>query len=131
MGISHIGIPVSDSDRSWAFYTRVLAPLGIGVSLIIGPGDTESGGTAIGFGTADHPGFFWFGDNEAVGEGIHVAFDAATRAAVREFHQAGLEAGGTDNGPPGLRPHYGANYYAAFVFDPDGHNIEAVCLAPE
>lgn len=131
MGINHIGIPVSNSDQSWAFYTRALAPLGIGVSLIIGPDDTESGGTAIGFGTAEKPAFFWFGDNEAVGEGIHVAFDAATREAVREFHRAAVEAGGADNGPPGLRPHYGANYYAAFVLDPDGHNIEAVCLAPE
>ena len=131
MGISHIGIPVNNSDRSWAFYTRALAPLGIGVSLIIGPDDTESGGTAIGFGTPEKPAFFWFGDNEAVGEGIHVAFDAASREAVREFHRAAVEAGGADNGPPGLRPHYGANYYAAFVLDPDGHNIEAVCLAPE
>ena len=131
MGISHIGIPVYNSDRLWAFYTRTLAPLGIEVSMIIGPGETQSGGTAIGFGTPEQPGFFWFGDNEVVGEGIHVAFDAATRDAVHEFYDAALKAGGADNGPPGLRPHYGPNYYAAFVLDPDGHNIEAVCLAPE
>ena len=65
------------------------------------------------------------------GEGTHVAFRAKTRAEVDAFHEAALAAGGRDNGGPGLRPHYGPDYYAAFVFDPDGINLEAVCHAPE
>lgn len=89
---------------------------------------TESGGTAIGFGKDDNP-FFWIGDNERVGEGTHVAFTVESRAEVDAFHAAALAAGGRDNG--GLRPNYGPNYYAAFVFDPDGANIEAVCHKAE
>ncbi len=94
------------------------------------PADTtESGGTVVGFGADGEEGSFWIGDNEAVGEGIHVAFAAESRSVVDEFHRAALAAGGKDNGAPGPRPNYGPNYYAAFVFDPDGHNIEAVCHA--
>jgi len=129
MTINHVGIPVSNSRRARAFYTLALAPLGIKVTMTIDPGETHSGGTAVGMGTDEHPGFFWIGDNEAVGEGIHIAFSAETRDHVRAFHHAAIEAGGKDNGEPGLRPHYGENYYAAFVLDHDGHNIEVVCLA--
>ena len=126
--INHAGIPVTDVQRSKRFYEAALAPLGIKVTMTIAPDKTESGGTAIGFGDEKVPGFFWIGDNERVGEGVHIAFTAGSRAEVDEFYQAAMAAGGRDNGPPGLRPHYAPNYYAAFVFDPDGANIEAVCL---
>lgn len=130
MPLSHIGIPVTDIARSKAFYEAALAPLGMGVTMEFGPDQTEAGGTAIGFGAPGDSGLFWIGDNEKVGEGIHVAFDADSHAQVDEFHKAALAAGGRDNGAPGPRPHYGPNYYAAFVFDPDGANIEAVCDKP-
>ena len=96
--------------------------------MTVSPEQTEAGGTAHGFGRDGNP-FFWVGDNERVGEGTHVAFAVATRADVEAFHAAAIAAGGRDNGGPGLRPHYGPDYYAAFVFDPDGNNIEAVCRA--
>jgi catechol 2,3-dioxygenase-like lactoylglutathione lyase family enzyme len=128
--LDHVGFAVHDAEASKRFYAAALAPLGITLQMSATPGQTESGGTAHGFGTAGKP-FFWVGDNEAVGEGTHVAFAVATRAEVRAFHAAALAAGGRDNGPPGLRPHYHPNYYAAFVLDPDGINVEAVCHAPE
>lgn len=124
--IDHIGIAVSNAERSRAFYDAALAPLGISMIMKI-PGElTESGGDAYGYGSDDTP-FFWFGDNEQVGEGFHVAFVASTHAAVDAFHRAAIAAGATDNGSPGIRTHYGQHYYAAFVHDPDGHNVEAVC----
>ncbi len=129
MKISHVGIPVHDITRSKAFYERALAPLGMKVIMTMSPAETISGGTAIGFGSDLESDSFWIGDNEKVGEGVHVAFDTETRAQVDAFHKAALAAGGRDNGAPGLRPHYGPAYYAAFVFDPDGANIEAVCRA--
>jgi catechol 2,3-dioxygenase-like lactoylglutathione lyase family enzyme len=130
MPLNHVGIPVEAIERSRDFYERALAPLGIKVTMTMPRDQTESGGTAIGFGTDSEPGFFWIGDNETVGEGVHVAFTAASREQVDAFYQAALAAGGRDNGAPGLRPQYAPNYYAAFVFDPDGANIEAVCLTP-
>ncbi|HVF83099.1 MAG TPA: VOC family protein [Sphingomicrobium sp.] len=128
--IDHIGFAVSDIERSRRFYEAALAPLGFQVQMAATPEQTQSGGTAIGFGTPGNP-FLWIADNERVGEGLHVALAAETRAQVDAFHAAALEAGGRDNGSPGPRPHYGPNYYAAFVFDPDGANIEAVCHAPD
>lgn len=130
MPLSHVGIPVSDIAKSKAFYEAALNPLGMGVTLEFGPDDTESGGTAIGFGGEGEQGLFWIGDNERVGEGIHIAFEAASHEEVDRFHEAALAAGGRDNGKPGPRPHYGPNYYAAFVFDPDGANIEVVYDKP-
>jgi catechol 2,3-dioxygenase-like lactoylglutathione lyase family enzyme len=127
--IDHMGFAVSKIERSRSFYEAALAPLGLRVQMVATPDQTESGGTAIGFGTPGDP-FFWIGDNERVGEGVHVALAAETRAQVDAFHAAALGAGRRDNGGPGLRPHYGPNYYAAFVLDPDGANIEAVCKAP-
>ncbi|PAX08466.1 VOC family protein [Sphingomonas lenta] len=129
--IDHMGFAVSDIARSRRFYEAALAPLGMGVIMVATPEQTQSGGTAIGFGKTDvgYP-FFWIGDNERVGEGTHVAFPADSRAAVDAFHAAAVAAGGVDHGGPGLRPHYGPNYYAAFVLDPDGANIEAVCRGP-
>jgi catechol 2,3-dioxygenase-like lactoylglutathione lyase family enzyme len=128
--IDHIGFAVSDIGRARNFYRAALGPLGIELMMEYGPEMTQAGGTAIGFGRDGNP-FFWVGDNERVGEGTHVAFKAETRAQVDAFHAAALAAGGRDNGAPGPRPHYGPNYYAAFVLDPDGVNIEAVCYRSE
>jgi catechol 2,3-dioxygenase-like lactoylglutathione lyase family enzyme len=128
--IDHVGFAVADAERSRRFYEQALAPLGISLIMSVTPDQTEAGGTAHGFGADDKP-FFWIGDNERVGEGTHVAFAVDSRAKVEAFYQAALAAGGRDNGPPGLRPHYHPNYYAAFVFDPDGNNIEAVSHRPE
>lgn len=128
--IDHIGLSVSDIERARAFYQAALAPLDISEQMTVGPDQTERKETAIGFGTDDQP-FFWIGDGGAVGEGSHVAFTVDTRAKVDAFYAAAITAGGRDNGAPGVRPHYHPNYYAAFVFDPDGLNIEAVCHLPE
>ena len=128
--IDHIGFSVSDLDASRAFYEAALAPLGISVLMSVTPDQTEAGNSAHGFGKDGKP-FFWIGDKERVGEGTHIAFAADRRAEVDAFHAAALAAGGTDNGAPGPRPDYGPTYYAAFVCDPDGSNIEAVCYAPE
>ena len=126
--IDHVGFAVGDAERSRGFYAAALAPIGVTLVMSVTPEQTEAGGTAHGFGTEGNP-FFWIGDNEKVGEGTHVAFAVQTRAEVDAFHAAAIEAGGTDNGAPGPRPHYGPDYYAAFVRDPDGNNIEAVCRA--
>ena len=123
--IDHIGIAVSDIARSRAFYEVALGALGMSVQMEATPNQTESGGTALGFGQPGEK-IFWIGDNERPGEGIHVALRAASLEQVDQFHAHGLKAGGKDNGPPGLRPHYWPGYYAAFLFDPDGANIEAV-----
>jgi catechol 2,3-dioxygenase-like lactoylglutathione lyase family enzyme len=126
--IDHIGMPVRDLARATEFYLQALAPLGIAIVLRVSA--EESGhGAAVGFGAEQKP-FFWIGEGERPGGHVHVAFAASSRAAVDAFYRAGLDAGGKDNGPPGLRPHYHANYYGAFVLDPDGNNIEAVCHAP-
>lgn len=127
--IDHIGFAVTDIERSRAFYEAALAPLGLSLRMTATPDQTESGGTAIGFGK-DSRVFFWIADNERVGEGTHIALAADSRAEVDAFHRAALAAGGRDHGAPGLRPHYGPNYYAAFVLDPDGLNLEAVCRTP-
>lgn len=127
--IDHLGFAVSDLARAKAFYRRALAPLGIDVLIEVSP--EQSGDEAhIGFGAGGKP-FFWIGSGEAVKGPVHIAFTAPSRAAVDAFYRAALAAGGTDNGPPGIRAHYHPNYYGAFVFDLDGHNIEAVCHAPE
>ncbi len=118
----HVGFPVRDAAKSRAFYTAALAPLGIGVAMEF-PG-------WVGFGKPGKP-QFWLGGDGAPPSGVHIAFAAATRAEVDAFYHAAMAAGGRDNGGPGLRPHYHANYYGAFVLDPDGHNIEAVCHAAE
>ena len=128
--IDHVGFAVADADRSRRFYEQALAPIGIGLIMSVTPEQTESGGTAHGFGSDGKP-YFWVGDNERVGEGTHVAFAVESRNMVHAFYDAALAAGGRDNGAPGIRERYHPNYYAAFVFDPDGHNIEAVCHRPE
>ena len=128
--LDHVGFAVSDAERSRRFYEQALAPLGITLIMSVTPEQTEAGGTAHGFGSDGKP-YFWVGDNERVGEGTHVAFTARTRTEVDAFYEAALAAGGADNGAPGLRPHYHPNYYGAFVFDPDGINVEAVSHRPE
>ena len=90
---------------------------------------TEAGAPAAGFGIDGKPDF-WIGGEGGLEKAVHVAIQSKDRAGVDAFHKAALAAGGKDNGAPGLRPHYHANYYGAFVLDPDGHNIEAVCHAP-
>ena len=127
--IDHIGFPVSDYTKSKAFYTQALAPLGYTLVMEIDAEQTESRAPAAGFGAGGKPDF-WIGGEGGLEKPVHVAIVARDRASVDTFHRAALAAGGKDNGAPGLRPHYHANYYGAFVLDPDGHNIEAVCHAP-
>ena len=127
MPIDHVGYEVSDYERAKAAYGKALAPLGYG--LIMEVGSNEMGAPAAGFGVGGNPDF-WIGGEGGVGNPVHVAITARDRDAVDAFHREAVAAGGKDNGAPGLRPHYGENYYAAFVLDPDGHNIEAVCFRP-
>jgi catechol 2,3-dioxygenase-like lactoylglutathione lyase family enzyme len=127
--LDHVGIAVADCRRSKAFYDAALAPIGISMIMEVPADMTESGGTACGYGNDGKP-FFWFGDEEKVGEGFHVAFAVQDRSLVDAFYAAAIAAGGTDNGAPGLRPQYHPAYYGAFVHDPDGHNVEVVCHAP-
>lgn len=127
--LDHVGIPVSDFMRSKGFYLKVLATLGYDLVLEVASEETH-GQSHAGFGAGAKP-QFWIGSGKPVRGQVHFAFTAKDRAAVRAFHQAALKAGGKDNGVPGLRPHYHQNYYGAFVLDPDGHNIEAVCHLPE
>jgi catechol 2,3-dioxygenase-like lactoylglutathione lyase family enzyme len=127
--IDHLGFAVSDIGRAKAFYLKALAPLGIDILIEVTP--ERSGGEAhIGFG-ANRKAFFWIGTGKAVEGPVHIAFDAPSRETVDAFYEAAIAAGGKDNGAPGIRAHYHPNYYGAFVFDPDGHNIEAVCHSPE
>ncbi len=125
-GLDHVAISTADYPISLAFYEKALAPLGIRTHMKF---EGEEGNVA-GLG-AEMP-FLWIGDGgKLTGGRVHLAFAAPNRAAVDAFYAAAIAAGGKDNGPPGLRPHYHATYYAAFVYDPDGHSIEAVCHAPE
>jgi catechol 2,3-dioxygenase-like lactoylglutathione lyase family enzyme len=127
--IDHIGFPVADYARSRTFYAQALAPLGFAAVMDVTREQTGSY-EGTGFGPPGRP-QFWIGNGDALGGSMHIAFVANSRAAVDAFYKAALAAGGRDNGPPGLRPHYHENYYGAFVFDLDGHNVEAVCHAPE
>ena len=127
--IDHTGVSVSDFDASKSFYQAALAAIGYAQLAEFGPEIT--GGTSVaGYGEPPKPDF-WIAAGTPNRPALHVAFRVATRAQVRAFHAAALAAGGTCNGPPGIRAHYHPNYYGAFVHDPDGHNIEAVCHAPE
>lgn len=124
--LDHTGIGVSDIDRSRTFYTAALAPLGYVVC--------KDFGVAVGFGvlqgfgkSTDPGGDFWITDGGPYTPRSHFAFTAETPAIVDAAYAAAIAAGGKDNGPPGLRPRYHANYYAAFIHDPDGYNFEFVC----
>ncbi len=122
--IDHITFGVTDFARSTTFYDQAFAPLEV-TRLFTVPLEHSGGVNVTGYGD-DRP-WFWLAEEKATTGLLHVALQAKDRATVDAFHAAAILAGGTDNGPPGLRPHYHANYYAAFVLDPDGHNIEAVC----
>lgn len=122
--IDHVGLNVSDFETSKRFFEQVLEPLGYRVVMDFPEHH------AAGFGTNGKP-EFWIAARDPRGTGTHVAFVVTDHAAVDAFHAAGLAAGGEDNGAPGMRPHYHETYYAAFVHDPDGNNLEAVCHAPE
>lgn len=122
MIIDHIAVAVRDYARSKEFYREALAPLQIELVMEFGQ--------AAGFGRESKP-VFWIGAQPEHPRPVHVAFAARNRAAVRDFYQAALKAGGKDNGAPGMREIYHPNYYGAFVLDPDGNNIEAVCHDPE
>jgi catechol 2,3-dioxygenase-like lactoylglutathione lyase family enzyme len=111
----HIGLRVKDVAASSRFYKAVLEPLGL---------VQDKSGC---FGPAGAPAL-WLHEEPRAAGGVHVAFRAKERKAVERFHAAGLKAGGRDNGKPGLRPDYSPTYYAAFLIDPDGNNVEAVCL---
>lgn len=117
----HIGIGATDVSVSKAFFLEALAPLGVRVVM-------EFAG-AVGLGPPNKPAF-WLSPATTPPSPLHLAFAADSHAQVDEFYRRALAAGGKDNGPPGLRPHYHANYYAAFVIGPDGHNVEAVCHQP-
>jgi catechol 2,3-dioxygenase-like lactoylglutathione lyase family enzyme len=125
MIIDHVGLGMSDFARAKTFYAAVVAPLGIALVMEVSP-EQNGGVAAAGFGRTGKPDF-WIGSDGKTTPPMHVAFRAESRMQVRAFYDAALAAGATDNGPPGLRPHYHPNYYAAFVRDLDGHNIEAVC----
>ena len=125
--IDHIGFSVSDYARAKAFYEKALGPLGY--VLIMEVQQDENDAPAAGFGANGKPDF-WIGGEGGLNRLVHIAIAARDRPSVDAFHRAALAAGGRDNGAPGPRPHYHPNYYGAFVFDPDGHNIEAVCHAP-
>lgn len=122
--IDHITVGVADFAKSTEFYDRALAPLGI-KQLFEVPADVSGGVRVTGYGE-DRP-RFWLAEENATSGLLHIAFEAKTRSDVDAFYSAAVAAGGTDNGAPGLRPHYHPSYYAAFVIDPNGHNIEAVC----
>ncbi|WP_439395723.1 VOC family protein [Bradyrhizobium sp. PMVTL-01] len=127
--IDHLGFSVSDYERAKAFYAKALAPLGYGLIMEVTAEQTGHA-AAAGFGANGKPDL-WFGGEGAMNKPVHIAIAARDRATVDAFYKAAMAAGGRDNGPPGIRPHYHANYYGAFVLDPDGHNIEAVCHLPE
>jgi catechol 2,3-dioxygenase-like lactoylglutathione lyase family enzyme len=126
--IDHTGISVSNPDASRRFYEQALAPLGYKVLMEI-PLEVTGGVIVLGLGVPPRPDF-WLHEGTPQKPHVHVAFSAGTRAEVDAFHRAAMAAGGTDNGPPGPRPHYHASYYGAFVLDPDGNNVEACCHKP-
>jgi catechol 2,3-dioxygenase-like lactoylglutathione lyase family enzyme len=126
--IDHTGLQVTNPEKSRRFYEAALAPLGYAVLMEI-PKEHTGGIVVLGLGVAPKPDF-WLAEGKPNEPRVHIAFRAKSHADVDAFYAAALASGGTDNGPPGPRPHYHANYYGAFVRDPDGHNIEAVCHDP-
>jgi catechol 2,3-dioxygenase-like lactoylglutathione lyase family enzyme len=127
--LDHIGITVGDLGRSIDFYEAALAPLGVSEQMRV-PGELTGYGDVVGYGAEGKP-EIWLSGGARTQPHVHIALVAGSRSAVDAFYAAAMGAGGTDNGPPGIREHYHPNYYAAFVLDPDGHNIEAVCHRPE
>jgi catechol 2,3-dioxygenase-like lactoylglutathione lyase family enzyme len=126
--IDHVGLRVVDYPRALRFFEDALAPLGIAVVMKVTKEET-GGYEGAGFGRDGKPSF-WISAGGRTAPGVHIAFVADDRAAVNAFFEAALAAGAADNGVPGVRAHYHPHYYAAFVLDPEGHNIEAVCHKP-
>jgi catechol 2,3-dioxygenase-like lactoylglutathione lyase family enzyme len=124
--IDHIGLRVSNYQRSKAFFQEALAPLGYKMMMEFDTPDGEAGGMGV-----DGMPDLWLSQGAPQKPPLHVAFNAVNRATVDAFYRAAIAAGGRDNGKPGLRPDYHKDYYGAFVFDPDGNNIEAVCHKPK
>lgn len=127
--LDHLGIGAKDFAESRRFYDAVLATLEIAPVVEL-TAEQTGGYRGVGYGVAGKP-FFWLGGDGPRGAGIHMAFTASSRSQVEQFYEMALRFGGSDNGPPGLRTYYHPDYFAAFVFDPDGINVEAVCHAPE
>lgn len=121
--IDHMTLPVSNFEKSKHFMEKALAPLGYRLLF-------EMDGNAAGFSTDENPDF-WILGGEVPTPPTHVAFTSPNRATVNTFYEVAIATGGQDNGKPGLRSEYHPNYYSAYVLDPDGHNIEAVCHAAE
>jgi catechol 2,3-dioxygenase-like lactoylglutathione lyase family enzyme len=117
--VDHIGVGVRDYDESVAFYSAALAPLGLE---LVAETDTDNRDAGFGYMGRDD---FWIHEGRPMGR-AHIAFEAQTQEQVDAFHAAALEAGGRDNGAPGLRTEYSSTYYAAYILDPNGNNIEAV-----
>jgi catechol 2,3-dioxygenase-like lactoylglutathione lyase family enzyme len=129
--IDHTGIVVSNYAHSKQFYAEALASIGYGLLMEI-PLSVTGGRGVAGFGElATKKPDFWIAEGEPNRPALHIAFRVENHALVQAFHKAALAAGGTDNGAPGPRPHYHQHYFGAFVRDPDGHNIEAVCHTPQ
>ncbi len=130
--IDHLSITVADYDKSKQFYTRALAPLGYSVIMEFTKAQIPNleGKGVCGLGEGGKPDF-WMTDGKAPTTPTHLAFSAKNRATVDAFFEAALAAGAKSNGEPGIRAHYHPNYYGAFVIDPNGHNLEAVCHQPE
>jgi catechol 2,3-dioxygenase-like lactoylglutathione lyase family enzyme len=129
--LDHITISVADYEKSKRFYTEALKPLGYSLLIEVegyaGFGDATG---FVGFGSAENIGpiaTFWLYQGEHPSKHTHIAFRASRRDVVDDFHHQAIKAGGQDNGAPGIRAHYHPHYYGAFVYDPDGNNIEAVC----
>jgi len=127
--IDHLSVVVSDYSKSKAFYLQALAPTGYSRMIEV-PATHPAQGESAGFCHEDGSDF-WIRPGDAIKPPIHVAFRVSSRSAVDAFYEAAIAAGGKDNGAPGLRPQYHPDYYGAFVLDPDGHNIEAVCNEAE
>jgi catechol 2,3-dioxygenase-like lactoylglutathione lyase family enzyme len=115
----HIGLKVGNLDASVRFYTAALGPLGY---VLCSRDDSGAG-----FGPKDEPALWLYAGKPPMKTGAHIAFRAPDHSAIQRFHAEGLKAGGRDNGGAGPRPDYGATYFAAFLIDPDGNNVEAVC----
>jgi len=124
--IDHVELPIADAEASGRFYEAVLAPLGLSLVVSIDPARTAHGGARHGFGKDGYPSL-WIHEENGSRLPVHVAFTARERQAVDAFHEMALAHGGSDNGAPGVRERYHPSYYAAYVLDPDGNNIEAVC----
>jgi len=118
----HLGLGVTNLAGTKAFFLQALQPLGVALVM--------EGPYGVGMGQDNKPSL-WLSETKERPAPLHLAFTAQSRQQVDTFYRAALAAGGKDNGAPGLRPHYHANYYGAFVIGPDGHNVEAVCHKPE